>query len=182
MSTVRTERPKFRLGDWVTFQYGVRPVFAQIIEDRGPLGVNRRRLYRIRFDQELNEPVEFEMPEDEMEKAVPAKAAILQYLKRGGLVEILQTNLQGGKNPPRVWLTFSPRGEVSYTFDAERGCVGKGTTAPFWALQEDKIFHPKRGAVIDFLRSFDLTREEAEEVVEAVGTVGPSEHRSLNFR
>jgi hypothetical protein len=182
MSTVRTKRPKFRLGDWVTFQYGVEPVFAQIIEDRGPLGANRLRLYRIRLDQELNEPIEFEMPEDEMEKAVPDRAAILRYLKEGGLVDILQLGEQGGKNPQRVWLTFSPRGEVSYTFTAERGLIGRGDTVPSRALLGDRIFLPKKEAILDFLSSFDLSREEAEEVVEAVAAAGPSEHRSRHFR
>ena len=108
MSTVGVKPPKFRVGDWVTFQYGARRVFAQVIEDRGPLGVNRRRLYRIRLDQDLNDPIAFEMPEDDLEKALPDKNAVIAYLKQGGLVRILQTNLQGGKNQPRVWLTLSP--------------------------------------------------------------------------
>jgi hypothetical protein len=174
VSAVGTKRPKFRLGDWVTFRYGVRPVFAQIIEDRGPLGANRRRLYRIRFDQELNEPADFEMPEDEVEKAVPDKAAILRYLKQGGLVEILHTNLRGGKVQPPVWLAFNPIGEISYTLDALRRCLGTGAVVPFWALHENKVLLPKKEAVLDLLAGFGLTREEAEEVVGAVGTAGPS--------
>ncbi len=146
MSTAKTERPKFRLGDWVTFQFGAKPAFAQIIEDRGPLGVNRRRLYRIRLDQESTEPIAFEMPEDEMEKAVPDKTDVLQYLKQGGLVSILASNSQGGpeQNQPRAWLTFSPRGKVTHTFEAGRGLIGDGTTVPFWALHENRIFVPKK--------------------------------------
>jgi hypothetical protein len=182
MSTLRTRRPKFRLGDWVTFQYGVRPVFAQIIEDRGPLGANRRRLYRIRIDWEFNESTDFEMPEDEMEKAVPDTATILRYLKRGGLVEILHTNLRGGKNQPRVWLTFDSGGGVFFTLDASRRCIGKGGAVPFWALHENKILLPKKEAVLDLLASFGLTREEAEEVIEAAGTAGLIEHRTLLAR
>jgi len=180
MSTVRARTPKFRLGEWVTFQYGVRPVFAQIIEDRGRLGANGRRLYRIRIDWDFNESSDFEMPEDEMEKAVPDKAAVLRYLKQGGLVEILRTNLHGGNNQPRAWLTLSPRGEVSYTSMAERGLIGNGAVVPFWALHENKVFLPKTEAVLDFLASFGLTREEAEGVVEAVGTAGPGEVRPLH--
>jgi hypothetical protein len=171
MNTIKTPPPKFRLGDWVTFRYGAEQVFAQIIEDRGPLGVNRRRLYRIRFNQDLDEPIAFEMPEDDLEKAVPDKAAILEYLKRGGLVKILHTNLQGGRNQPQVWLTLSPRGEVSHTFEAARRLIGNGGTVPFWALHENKIFLPKKPDVIKYLTtSFGLTREEAEDVVQAVGT------------
>jgi hypothetical protein len=181
MSTVKTKRSKFRLGDWVTFQFGVKPAFAQIIEDRGPLGVNRRRLYGIRLDQELNEPFVFEMPEDEMEKAVPDKAAILQYLKQGGLVKILGSNSQAGpeQNPPRAWLTFSHRGNIFHTFEAGRGVIGDGTTVPSWALHENRIFFPKKEDIITYLGSFGLTREEAEDVVEAVGTA-PDEIRRLS--
>src|SRR5437868_13568733 len=115
MSTVRTKRPKIRVGDWVTLPYGGRPIFALIIEDRGPLGVNRRRLYRIRLDRDSTEPDTFELPEDKMEKAVPDKAAIMEYLKQGGLVDLLQTNLRDGEAPPRVWLTFTPRGPLTHT-------------------------------------------------------------------
>jgi hypothetical protein len=169
MSAVKAKPPEFRVGDWVTFRYGVRPVVAQIIEDRGPLGADRRRLYRIRFDQELNEPVEFEMPEDEMERAVPDKAAIMRYLKQGGLVEILGRNTQGGplQNQPKAWLTFGPRGEIMYTPTAERGLVGSGATVPFHGDLPDR---KTRTEVLTFLRSFDLTQQEAEEVMEAVRT------------
>jgi hypothetical protein len=170
MSAVKARPPKFRLGDWVTFHYGAWPVVAQIIEDRGPLGVGRRRLYRIRFDQELNEPISFEMPEDDMEKAVPDRAAILRYLKGGGLMEILKTNTQGGpiQNQPRGWLTFGPQGEVTFTFTAERGLVGCGATVPFQGWVPHRQEH-----VLPFLQSFGLTREEAEEVMEAAGLKAP---------
>src|SRR4051794_27876431 len=117
MSTARTKRPKFRVGDWVTFQYGVQPAFAQIIEDRGLLGINRTRLYRIRLDQDSAEPTAFEKPEELMEKAVADKAAILRYLKQGGLVDLLQTNHRDGEVPPRVWLTFTPNGRLTPTFN-----------------------------------------------------------------
>ncbi|MHB1559574.1 MAG: hypothetical protein ACYC61_19170 [Isosphaeraceae bacterium] len=182
MGASKAHSPRFRPGDWVTFQYGVRPVFAQIVEDRGPLGANRRRLYRVRLDWDFNESSDFEMPEDEMEKAVPDKTAILKYLKEGGLIQILSTNLQGGRDQPRVWLTYNSRGELAYTFAADRGLIGTGAVVPFWAIHKDKVFPPKKHAVLDFLSSFGLTREEAESVVETVGTAGPSEVRSLTFR
>jgi hypothetical protein len=183
VNSMKTKRPKFRLGDWVTFDFGAKPAFAQIIEDRGPLGVNRRRLFRIRLDQESNEPFLFEMPEEEMEKAVPDKTAVLQYLKQGGLVNILGSNLQGGpkQNQPRAWLTFGPRGNIAHTFEAGRGIVGDGSTVPSWALHENKIFFPKKQDVITYLGSFGLTREEAEDVVAAVGMApDPIEIRQLN--
>jgi hypothetical protein len=154
----------------VSFLYGPGRVFAQVTEDRGPLGVNRQRLYRIRLDQADSEPRDFEMPEDELEAAAkPDKTAVLRYLTQGGLVKILQSNLGGGKNPPRVWLTFTRRGNVTHTFSPERGLVG-GAAVPFFALHEDKVFLGKREAVVQFLTSFGLSRAEAEDVVGAVGT------------
>jgi hypothetical protein len=171
MSSVKTKRPEFRLGDWVTFQYGVRPVFAQIVEDRGPLGANRRRLYRIRLDWELNESTDFEMPEDEMEKAVPDKAAILRYLKQGGLADLLRTNLRNGEAPPRVWLTYTPGGDLTHTLNLGLKAAGKGTPAPFFAVLKNKVYAPDKAKVIDYLKtSFGLTQDEAEDVVQAVGT------------
>jgi hypothetical protein len=171
MSTVKTKRPKFRWGDWVRFPYGGRTAFAQIIEYGEPLGVNGHYLYRIRLDQSFTEPDKFMMPEDEMEKAVPAKTAILQYLKQGGLVDLLQTNLRDGKNPPRVWLTFTPRGELTHTLNLGLRVTGKGTPAPFFAVLKTKVYAPDKAKVIEYLTtSFGLTPEEAEDVVQAVGT------------
>jgi hypothetical protein len=68
MSTTR-KTPRFRVGDWVSFLYGPRRVRAEVVEDRGPLGVNRRRLYRVRLERDLGESITFEMPEDDLEAA-----------------------------------------------------------------------------------------------------------------
>src|SRR6516164_7194355 len=109
MSTARQSapRPRFRVGDWVSFLYGAGRVWAQVVEDRGPLGVNRRRLYRIRLDWNPEEPITFEVPEDDLQPAdTPDKAAVLRYLKEGGLVAVLQSNLVRGREQPRAWLTF----------------------------------------------------------------------------
>ena len=171
MSTVRTKRTRFRVGDWVTFQYGTWQAFAQIIEDRGPLGINRRRLYRIRLDLDHDEPIAFEMSEDDMEKATPDKAAILHYLKRGGLVDLLQTNLRDGEDPSRAWLTFTPLGELTHTLNPGLKVAGKGTPAPFFAVLKNKVYAPDQGKVIEYLKtSFGLTQDEAEDVIQAVGT------------
>jgi hypothetical protein len=171
MSTARTKRPRFRWGDWVTFEYGGRPVFAQIIQYEKPLCVNGRYLYRVRVDRDSTEPDAFTMPEDEMEKAVPDKAAILRYLEQGGLVDLLQTNLRDGKNPPRVWLTFTRSGELTLTVNRGLKVTGKGAPAPFFAVLKNKVYAPDKAKVVDYLTtSFDLTREEAEDVVQAVGT------------
>jgi hypothetical protein len=172
MNTVRTKRPKFREGDWVKFQYGVRPAFGLIMEDRGPLGKNGGRFYRIRLEQSYTEPDFFERPEDDMEKAVPDQAAIVRYLKQGGLVDLLQTNLRNGDEPPpRVWLTFKPLGELTHTFNAGLKVAGKGTPAPFFAVLKNKVYAPDKPKVVEYLKtSFGLTQDEAEDVIQAVGT------------
>lgn len=169
MRTARTTRPRFRIGDWVSFLYGMHHVWAQVIEDRGQLGVKGRRLYRIRWDQTYSEPIESEIPEDYLEAATLDKADILRYLKQGGLVALLQTHLIRGKSKPRVWLTFTYQGEITHTLDAARGSMG-GIEVPFFALLEEKVFAPKTEEVLTFLKGFGLSRAEAEEVVATVGT------------
>ena len=101
MSTAKVLAKRLRVGDWVSFQFGPRRAWAQVIEDRGRLGVKGQRYYRIRLDQTATDPFEFEMPADELELAVPDKPAILNYLKTGGLVTILQAHLIRSKKPPR---------------------------------------------------------------------------------
>lgn len=70
MSKSRRSAPAFRVGDWVSFRDGLRGMKAQIIEDRGGLGLNGRRIYRLRIgqiDPTTGEPTSFEMPEDYLE-------------------------------------------------------------------------------------------------------------------
>ena len=172
MST-KAQPPRFKVGDWVKFLSGSTPVVAQVIEDRGPIGLNRRRLYGIRLDVKYSEPTTFEMPEAELEPVVPDREAIRRYLSNGGLITLLQANMTGGRNQPRAWLTFTRKGDVVGTLDPERGAIG-GQVVPFFALHEGppgelKVFRAKRDAVIDFIMSFGLTRREAEEVIDAVG-------------
>jgi hypothetical protein len=71
MGTTRKKAALFRVGDWVTFRYGAGDVTAQVIEDRGPLGVNGRRLYRVRLTRDFAEPDSFELPEEELAAASP---------------------------------------------------------------------------------------------------------------
>src|SRR4051794_31653080 len=130
MSMVHTTSARFKVGDWVSFQFGARRATAQIIEDRGPLGVNGERIYRIRLDRDSTEPDEFELREAQLEPAsLPDKSAVLKYLKEGGLVAILRSNLTGGKQQPKVWLSYTPRGAATHTFTARRGVIG-GATVP----------------------------------------------------
>ena len=55
MSSVKKEPARFHIGDWVKFDYGPKKVSAMIVEDRGLLGIQGRRLYRVQLDKELGE-------------------------------------------------------------------------------------------------------------------------------
>jgi len=170
MRTTKTTKPRFKVGDWVSFPFIIRTVFAQIIEDRGPLGFKGRHIYRIRLDREATEPDLFEMPEESLEPVpLPDKATLLKYLKEGGLVAILQSNLCNGQDQPRAWLSYTPEGDLTPTLLAHRGVLG-GAIVPYFALIEDKVYKAKQDQVLDFLTSFGLDREEAKEIVKAVGT------------
>jgi len=85
------------------------------------------------------------------------------------LVAILRSNLGGGQNQPKVWLTYMPWGEVTHTFVAERGVVG-GAMVAFFAHQGGNVFTTKRDEVVSWLTSFGLNRREAQEIVARVGT------------
>lgn len=123
------------------------------------------------------ESMTFEMTEDEMEpvdaqaesKIVLDKEKIKDYLANGGLISILRSNLSGGRGQPRVWLRPDSLGNVTHTFEQERGVRG-GEVPPFMAVHDDKVFLPKRGEVLAFLQSFDLDRSEAEKILSAIGT------------
>ena len=60
---------RFRVGDWVCFDNGLRRVTAKVVEDRGALGVRGRRLYRVRPMPGRDESLDFEIPEEELEAA-----------------------------------------------------------------------------------------------------------------
>ena len=45
----KTAARRFRVGDRVTFKFGISRVTGTIIEDRGPIGVKGQRLFAIRF-------------------------------------------------------------------------------------------------------------------------------------
>ncbi len=68
MSSRSSSERKFRVGDIVRFVFGVTKVEGTIIEDRGPIGVGGRRLYRIRFQFQLDEePMYIELPAADIE-------------------------------------------------------------------------------------------------------------------
>lgn len=47
---IRGPKPKFHVGDRVTFRLADYPFHGIISEDRGPLGVGGRRIYQIQAD------------------------------------------------------------------------------------------------------------------------------------
>ena len=97
------------------------------------------------------------------------KDQIEAYLIHGGLIGILRSNLSGGRSQPRVWLRPDTIGNVTHTFERERGVVG-GEVVPFMAVHDDKVFTPKRKEVLSFLRSFNLDPTDAERIISSVGT------------
>ena len=178
MKTTQTRSSRFRVGDRVRFPFGRHSVSGVVTEDRGPIGLRGGRLYRIQVPMDPYEPEDYTVPEGELEpvakgdpKEQPlAKEEICRYMKNGGLVAILMSNSSGGSNQPRVWLCRDQLGNITHTFSQDRGLVG-GDTVPFWTLfDNDRIFLPKKDQVAAFLASFGLTPEEAEGVIQAVGT------------
>jgi hypothetical protein len=71
MQRIKKTKPRFKVGDWVTFPWEPGKTIARIIEDRGPIGVGGRRLYRIERFWSEGEPDRFEMPEVELIAAPP---------------------------------------------------------------------------------------------------------------
>jgi hypothetical protein len=67
MSVAKERKPRFRVGDVVAFLYGPQKVPGEIVEDRGPLGVYGRRLYRVRIDRGHDDTTILEIPEEEIE-------------------------------------------------------------------------------------------------------------------
>lgn len=62
----------------MTFRFGTRIAVVREIEDRGRIGVQWRRLFRIELTWRDGEPDRFEMPEEEMTTAPrPTNAATI---------------------------------------------------------------------------------------------------------
>jgi len=61
------------VGSSVRLLFGVKDVVAVVIEHRGPLGVGGRQIIRVRFKfEEVDEPIEIELPVDEVTVVDPA--------------------------------------------------------------------------------------------------------------
>jgi hypothetical protein len=93
---------------------------------------------------------------------------VMQYLSGGALVDMLSRG-SAGDDSRRAWLRRDGEGNVAHTFDAREGQVG-GAPVPLHTFKEGHIFKRNVGAVLDYLRTFGLSRVEARQVVQVVGT------------
>lgn len=171
MAATPTQAPEFKVGDKVAFVFGGRRVRGRIVEDRGALGLEGRRLYRVRLDMDPYDPMFFVLPEDDIEithesDAPLSKDEIREYLVNGGLILILGSNADG--HGPRVWLRRDNLGNVTHTFNKDAGLVG-GDIPPVFAVQFGRIFRAMREQVEHFIMSFGLNAAVARAIVGAVG-------------
>ena len=166
----------FSVDDVVRFPLGPRKAHGVIIEDRGPIGVQGRRIYRVRVDHDPDDSEAFEMPGEEME-LVPADDALarpiedseaVDYLQRGGLISMLQASTSNEKQIG-VWLRRDSLGNVTHTFAADRGLVG-GAVIPSGAVHNNRVSSTKKDEVSKFVESFGLGRRDANAVLKTVGT------------
>jgi len=63
------KKPRLRVGSPVTLRLGRRTVEGQVVEDRGLIGVGRRRIYSVELRLGHDEPFVVELPADQIEKA-----------------------------------------------------------------------------------------------------------------
>ena len=60
-------KKKLRVGDSVSVHLGPTIWQARIVEERGPIGIHGRRLFRVQLISEQDEPPQFvEVPEDQI--------------------------------------------------------------------------------------------------------------------
>ncbi len=70
VSTAAVVHRTLRVGDRVKLRFGRRDVTGTVIEDRGRIGVNGRRLLRVKVELEPSlEPMELEVPATELARA-----------------------------------------------------------------------------------------------------------------
>ena len=161
-------------GDKVWVPLAVGKVCGTVVEDRGPLGIGGRHLFRVSVPSDPYEAEDYVLAEDQIERlsAEDEKelmeplepGAVKQFLVEGGLISILVRNTR-----ERVWLRRDSYGHVIDTY-VEGYSVTGGRVPPALALRGEKIFTPKQDEVIEFVKSFGLTDADARQVVSRVGT------------
>jgi hypothetical protein len=154
MSFTKSQPPLFHIGDWVKFDYGPKKVSARIVEDRGPLGVQGRRLYRVQLDEKLGDASSFEMPENELETELPPvrlsyeiryirpddtnvwrasarKERVLKGVKASGAVGYSTTGYEGEKADDRRYAVVRVLLEVDPHFDEAAFAAAPGLMREF---------------------------------------------------
>jgi len=170
MSTVESTS---QIGRQVRFKFGNSEYEGTIASERKSRAGDSH-IFKVEVLADPDNNIMFEVNETEVRYVSDAdmkrisSEEIIDFLENGGLVSILRRN-SGGTNQPKVWLRLDSRGNVSYTFSEEHGVVG-GKTIPFGTLEGDKIFSPRKDAVVEYLQGFKLTQAQADAVVESVGT------------
>lgn len=168
------DQKNISVGDYVMFTFGVDPVRARVVKDLGHIGKNGRRYLRLCVPHDPYEETYTEMPEEWLtltDSGVRpiSPEEVKEHMVNAGLIEILRSNMEGGKYQPRVWLGHDSLGNITHTFAEERGSVG-GAIPPISAIWNSRIHKQKVDKVIEFLMTFGLSKSDAEEVVKKVGT------------
>jgi hypothetical protein len=163
----------FKVGDKVTVPVPLGRAFGTVIEDRGRLGQGGKRLFRVSVPNHPYSTDVFLVDEEEIRHVTQEEQAtfeehldpeaIKEFLVQGGLISLLVRN-----TPEPVWLRRGPRNTVTYTFVEGYSSTG-GVPPPMYSLHGERIFSGRREAVVDFIKSFGLSNEGAEEVVREVG-------------
>jgi hypothetical protein len=83
MNSATKLNSRFKVGDWVTYPGGFRKVLAQVAEDRGPVGMQGRRLYQLRIDAGEEGGTTIEMPEADLE--LPPAITSADAARKNGL-------------------------------------------------------------------------------------------------
>lgn len=171
---VRPQVHSIEVGDIVWVPLAVGRAYGTVVEDRGPLGVGGKRLFKVSVPSDPYEPETFTVGEDEVRRLSEMERrelsdrlspdAVKRFLVQGGLLAILVRN----SNRP-VWLRRDTLGNVTLTFVEGYSTTG-GAIPPTNSLRGERIAAPKKKRVIDFLQSFGLSPEDAADVVAKMGT------------
>lgn len=143
MSTTKKMKPRFQVGDQVSFLYGPRQVNGKVVEDRGPLGAFGRRMFLVRADLGAEQEATFEIPEDNLKDF---SREIVESSSSGSRVEFIVTYTRLGTS--RLWRATVKRGRVYQGMKA-KGAVAYTTARREGEAQEDE----KQGIVTVFLET-----------------------------
>jgi hypothetical protein len=87
-------RSTIHVGDLVQIKFGAGDVMGQVVEDRGRIGFKGRNLYRILVTMDAGEPMNIELPAEEIRIARRASAAKKVARPRAAKVRTAQAQRQ----------------------------------------------------------------------------------------